>query len=81
MSYGNGTCMFFFAALTVFYQPDAYFEDKEVPETRPENTETTFGLSSPIIVYADLIATGGPRNLETAQRLRDEYTTEPDGTA
>ena len=54
---------------------------KEAPEPRPEKTETTAGLASPIIVYADLIATGDPRNLETAQLLRDEYITEPDGTA
>ena len=62
------------------FQPGR-IEDKEVPEPRPENTETTAGLASPIIVYADLIATGDPRNLETAQRLRDVYITEPDGTA
>jgi len=54
---------------------------EELPEPRPENTETTAGLVNPIIAYADLIATGDPRNHETAQRLRDEYITEPDGKA
>lgn len=30
-------------------------------------------LAHPIIVYADLIATGDPRNLDAAQRLREKY--------
>ncbi|ASJ72790.1 type IV toxin-antitoxin system AbiEi family antitoxin [Granulosicoccus antarcticus] len=51
---------------------------KETTEPLLENAETAVGLANPIIVYADLIATGDPRNLETAQRLRDEYITEPD---
>ena len=34
-----------------------------------ENRE---GLANPIIVYADLVATGDTRNLETAERLREK---------
>lgn len=30
-------------------------------------------LAPPLIVYADLVATGDPRNLEAAQRLREKY--------
>jgi hypothetical protein len=52
----------------------------EVLEQLPAELETTVGLAKPIIAYADLIATGDPRILETAQILRDEYTTKPDGT-
>ena len=50
----------------------------EVLGHQPAEVETTVGLAKPIIVYADLIATGDPRNLETAQILRDEYITNPD---
>ena len=28
---------------------------------------------APLIVYADLVASGDPRNLETARMLRDRY--------
>ena len=45
------------------------------------NVENILRLANPIIVYADLIASGDPGNLETAQLLRDEYITEPDRTA
>lgn len=31
------------------------------------------GLVHPLIVYADLVATGDPRNLDTAKRLREKY--------
>ena len=31
------------------------------------------GLAHPLIVYADLVATGDPRNLDTAKRLREKY--------
>lgn len=37
-------------------------------------------LVNPILAYADLIATGDPRNIETAQLLRDEYIAEPNRT-
>jgi len=30
-------------------------------------------LANPVLVYADLIASGDSRNIETAQRLRDQY--------
>ena len=33
----------------------------------------TAGLAHPLVVYADLIETGDPRNLETANRIREEY--------
>jgi hypothetical protein len=36
-------------------------------------TKENQGLVHPILVYADLIATGDPRNLEVAGRLYDEY--------
>lgn len=53
----------------------------KVLELPPVDAKTTAGLANLIIVYADLIATGDPRNLETAQLLRDEYITEPHWTA
>ena len=31
------------------------------------------GLTHPIITYADLIETGDPRNLETANLIREKY--------
>lgn len=31
------------------------------------------GLAHPLIVYADLVTTGDPRNLDTAKRLREKY--------
>ena len=31
------------------------------------------GLVHPLLVYADLVATGDPRNLDTAKRLREKY--------
>jgi hypothetical protein len=31
------------------------------------------GLVHPIIVYADLVATGDPRNLDTANKIREQY--------
>jgi hypothetical protein len=37
---------------------------------KPENYD---GLVHPILAYADLIATGDPRNLETAKIIYDEY--------
>jgi hypothetical protein len=36
-------------------------------------TKESKGLVHPILVYADLVATGDPRNLEVARRLYDEY--------
>lgn len=36
------------------------------------NTEPV-GLAHPIIVYADLVETGDPRNLDTANKLREKY--------
>ena len=54
------------AATVLIYQPfwpeafnTLYIKDK--------------GLVHPLLVYADLIATGDPRNLETARRLYDEH--------
>lgn len=39
-----------------------------------QKTETVWpGLVHPLIVYADLVATGDPRNLDTAKRLREKY--------
>jgi hypothetical protein len=35
--------------------------------------ENATGLADPILVYADLVATGDPRNIETAQKLREKY--------
>lgn len=37
------------------------------------DTELPPGLAHPILVYADLVATGDPRNLEAAGRLFDQY--------
>ena len=54
---------------------------KETPAHWSVNVENADDLVNPIIVYADLIATGDPRNLETAKLLRDEYIAEPDEQA
>ena len=51
---------------------------KEIQAHWSVNVENADELVNPIIVYADLIATGDPRNLETAQVLSDEYIAEPD---
>jgi len=43
-------------------------------EQRDElDTELSKGLVHPILAYADLVATGDPRNLEVAQRIYDEH--------
>ncbi|MBL1276128.1 MAG: hypothetical protein COB30_008560 [Ectothiorhodospiraceae bacterium] len=36
-------------------------------------TELRKGVTHPVLVYADLIATGDPRNLEVAERIYDEH--------
>lgn len=38
-----------------------------------KNRGKTAGLVHPLVAYADLIETGDPRNLETANRIREEY--------
>lgn len=44
------------------------------PEWADElNPEARAGLVHPILVYADLVATGEPRNLEVARRIYDEH--------
>ncbi|MGQ7848525.1 type IV toxin-antitoxin system AbiEi family antitoxin [Granulosicoccus sp. 3-233] len=53
---------------------------EDAPAYPKGNAIDTNVLAPPIIVYADLISTGDPRNLEAAKLLRDEYITEPDGT-
>lgn len=52
-------------------QPEILIELVE-PFWKDENPIDT-ELAHPIIVYADLIETADPRNLETANRLREEY--------
>ncbi len=59
---------------------------KVQPNEKPENIidliepfwkidkkEITKNLAHPILVYADLIATGDPRNIDTANRIREKY--------
>lgn len=46
----------------------SYFWDHEHPLFRVENN-----LAPPLIVYAELMATGDSRNQETAQKIYDEY--------
>ncbi len=46
---------------------EPFWKQDAITETENE------GLAHPIIVYADLIATGDPRNLETANRLSEKY--------
>jgi hypothetical protein len=44
------------------------------PEQPDElDTDLQTGLVHPILAYADLVATGDPRNLEVARRIYDEY--------
>ena len=55
----------------------------EYPEVRVEliepfweqtnNTGETIDLVHPVLVYADLVETGDPRNLEVANRIREKY--------
>ena len=35
------------------------------------------GVVPPLLVYADLVATGDERNIETAEKIYDEYLTQP----
>ena len=47
------------------------------PFWREENDKgKTAGLVHPLVAYADLIETGDPRNLETANRIREKYLRE-----
>lgn len=43
------------------------------PFWKQGNGNVRRGLVHPLIVYADLVATGDPRNLEMAKRLREKY--------
>lgn len=43
------------------------------PFWKQESETVRRGLVHPLIVYADLVATGDPRNLDTAKRLREKY--------
>lgn len=45
----------------------------ELLEPLGEHFENQAGLAHPILVYADLLATANTRNIETAQRLREQY--------
>ena len=55
----------------------------EYPEVRVEliepfweqtnNTGETIDLVHPVLVYADLVETADPRNLEVANRIREKY--------
>jgi len=40
---------------------------------KEDDRELELGLVNPMIAYADLIETGDPRNLEVADRLREEF--------
>lgn len=40
---------------------------------KEKDSGKTAGLVHPLVAYADLIETGDPRNLETANRIREEY--------
>lgn len=42
-------------------------------QRRDAGMHTNEGLVHPILVYADLVATGEPRNLEVARRIYDEH--------
>ena len=50
---------------------DGYLVDIREIFWKPDQAETETGIANPIITYADLIATGEPRNLEVAERLRE----------
>jgi hypothetical protein len=52
--------------------PDINIELIEPFWTQGSGTERG-GLVHPLIAYADLVATGDPRNLDTAKRLREKY--------
>ncbi|MAY40624.1 type IV toxin-antitoxin system AbiEi family antitoxin [Spongiibacter sp.] len=45
----------------------------ELLEPLGEHFENQAGLAHPILVYADLLATANTRNIETAQKLREQY--------
>ena len=50
--------------------------DRFWPATAAGPTET--GYAHPVLVYADLIASGDPRNLETARRLKEQCLVDSD---
>lgn len=52
------------------------FLDRFWPATGAGQTET--GSAHPVLVYADLIASADPRNLETARRLKEQYLDKAD---
>jgi len=53
-----------------YERPQTNIELLQPLGTDDKNNDT---LATPILVYADLIATGDPRNIEAAQRLREQY--------
>ncbi len=52
---------------------EGYLVDVREIFWRPDQTEIKTGIANPLITYADLIATGEPRNLEVAERLRENF--------
>ncbi|WP_350144065.1 type IV toxin-antitoxin system AbiEi family antitoxin [Haliea sp.] len=53
---------------------DCYDPAKTAQSFRTQDSGTERGgLVHPLIAYADLVATGDPRNLDTAKRLREKY--------
>jgi Uncharacterized protein conserved in bacteria len=41
-----------------------------------ENEDNQTGIVNPILIYADLMASGDPRNIETAQMIYDQKLAE-----
>jgi hypothetical protein len=57
-------------------RPLDLFNDYGEGENEIENQFERYGITHPILIYADLIATGNPRNIETARKISDKYLIE-----
>ncbi|MFM0176001.1 type IV toxin-antitoxin system AbiEi family antitoxin [Paraburkholderia sediminicola] len=49
------------------------FAPSATPDSSSQTPEVPPSVAHPVLVYADLIATGDSRNLETARMLREQY--------
>ena len=61
------------AAIVKIYRP---FWPDGIKRERTEYRYTREGLVNPILVYADLIATGDSRNLETGRVIHEQFIAE-----
>jgi hypothetical protein len=48
------------------------------PFWRFDHEFAALGIAPPLLIYADLMATGDDRNIETAEVIYDKYLAQPD---